>query len=78
MVGQPKFRGYLIRVRREDRNWSLGELAEKVGVTKERIRQVERGDEPGRNLRERLGEVFGVSWHRFYEEPNDDRARRPK
>lgn len=75
-VNQPRFRGEAVRWRREDRGWSLGDLAERTKVTKERIRQVERGDEPGRNLREKLGEVFGIDWRRFYDDTDTDRRRK--
>lgn len=62
------FRGDRVQQLRELKGWTGRELAERVGVTRARIHQVEAGAAPSLPLAMRLGEVLGIDWRRFFED----------
>lgn len=64
-----------VRVLRAERFWSQGELARRLGVSRQTVNAIETGrTEPGLSLAFRIARAFGRSVEAVFE-PDDDYAQ---
>ena len=62
-------RHWLKELRKESRDMTQKELAEKVGISRTMITEVENGNaNPSVKVAKRIAAVLGFDWTRFYED----------
>ncbi len=65
-----------LRVLRAERNWSQGDLAEKLEVSRQSVNAIETGKyDPSLPLAFRIAELFGLPIEEIFESPSSRQSR---
>lgn len=65
-----------LRVLRAERSWSQGDLAERLGVSRQSVNAIETGKyDPSLPLAFRIAELFGLSIEQVFVSPTQHQSR---
>jgi putative transcriptional regulator len=65
-----------LKVLRAERNWSQGDLADRLGVSRQSVNAIETGKyDPSLPLAFRIAELFGLSIEQVFTSPTQHQSR---